>query len=114
MNAADVMTNPTVRRLPMALLAGGVVVLNKKLGSTSRQSSSTASPGSPRCTSSVQLQGRASCPRRGREDFGPPTPPTREAKAAIQAAVDAELQRRAVSRCRLPPLPRWRDERRTV
>lgn len=96
MNAADVMTNPTVRRLLMALLAGGVVVLNKKLGLdlSAEQLYSLAGLAAMYLFGSNYKEASLAHAEAAKTSALANTT-DEEAKAAIQAAVDAELQRRA-------------------
>lgn len=96
MNAADVMTNPTVRRLLMALLAGGVVVLNKKLGLdlSAEQLYSLAGLAAMYLFGSNYKESHLAHAEAAKTSALANTT-DEEAKAAIQAAVDAELQRRA-------------------
>jgi len=98
MNFTDLAANPTVRRLLMALLAGGVVVLNKKLGLdlSAEQLYSLAGLAAMYLFGSnykesqlAHADAAKSAALAGTTD--------EEAKAAIQAAVDAELQRRAAA-----------------
>lgn len=96
MNFTDLAANPTVRRLLMALLAGGVVVLNKKLGLdlSAEQLYSLAGLAAMYLFGSNYKESqlahaeaaKADALANGTDD---------EAKAAIAAAVDAELKRRA-------------------
>lgn len=96
MNATDVMTNPTVRRLLMALLAGGVVVLNKKLGLdlSAEQLYSLAGLAAMYLFGSNYKESHLAHAEAAKTSALANTT-DEEAKAAIQAAVDAELQRRA-------------------
>lgn len=96
MSAADVMTNPTVRRLLMALLAGGVVVLNKKLGLdlSAEQLYSLAGLAAMYLFGSNYKESQFAHAEAAKTSALANTT-DEEAKAAIQAAVDAELQRRA-------------------
>ena len=107
---------PAVRRLLMALLAGGVVVLNKSWGSTSRQNQLYSLAGLAAISFRLNCK-ESQLIRRGRiADFGPGQHHRQKPRPPSRAAVDAELSsvERPSPRCRRPPLPRWRDERQTV
>jgi len=98
MSLTDLAANPTVRRLLMALLAGGVVVLNKKLGLdlTAEQLYSLAGLAAMYLFGSNYKESQLAHAEAAKTSALANTT-DEEAKAAIQAAVDAELQRRAAA-----------------
>ena len=98
MNFTDLAANPTVRRLLMALLAGGVVVLNKKLGLdlSAEQLYSLAGLAAMYLFGSNYKESQLAHAEAAKTSALASTT-DEEAKAAIQAAVDAELQRRAAA-----------------
>jgi len=98
MSLTDLAANPTVRRLLMALLAGGVVVLNKKLGLdlTAEQLYSLAGLAAMYLFGSNYKESQLAHADAAKSSALANTT-DEEAKAAIQAAVDAELQRRAAA-----------------
>lgn len=96
MSPTEIATNPTVRRLLMALLAGGAVALNKKLGLdlSAEQLYSLVGLASIYIFGSNYKESQLAHAEAAKTNALANTT-DEEAKAAIQAAVDAELARRA-------------------
>lgn len=96
MSPAEIAANPTVRRLLMALLAGGAVALNKKLGLdlSAEQLYSLVGLASIYIFGSNYKESQLAHAEAAKTS-ALATTTDEEAKAAIAAAVDAELARRA-------------------